>query len=172
MELCQTKYLNLTVLIRIHLNIQSLKMKKLLLTLGVMLWGCVAFAQNTTKLLNNYLNVKNALVNSDTKGASAAATALYQAIKNESNFSQKATLLQAAEKLSKAGNIEKQRAVLDQVSVNLWKLLERDEKSDHTVYYQYCPMKKAYWLSKEKEIKNPYYGSSMLTCGKVTATKQ
>ncbi|MAQ74933.1 MAG: hypothetical protein CL613_01215 [Aquimarina sp.] len=32
-------------------------------------------------------------------------------------------------------------------------------------------MKKAYWLSKEKDIKNPYYGSSMLTCGKVAETK-
>ena len=29
-------------------------------------------------------------------------------------------------------------------------------------------MKKAAWLSSEKQIKNPYYGSSMLTCGEVT----
>lgn len=43
---------------------------------------------------------------------------------------------------------------------------------NHAVYYQYCPMKKAYWLSMEKEIKNPYYGSSMLTCGKVIETKK
>ena len=28
-------------------------------------------------------------------------------------------------------------------------------------------MKKAYWVSQESEIKNPYYGSSMLSCGKV-----
>ncbi|RYF82932.1 MAG: DUF3347 domain-containing protein, partial [Chitinophagaceae bacterium] len=34
----------------------------------------------------------------------------------------------------------------------------------------YCPMKKALWLSNEKAIKNPYYGSAMLTCGKVTET--
>jgi hypothetical protein len=33
-------------------------------------------------------------------------------------------------------------------------------------------MKKAYWLSPDKAIKNPYYGSAMLTCGKVTETIQ
>jgi hypothetical protein len=28
-------------------------------------------------------------------------------------------------------------------------------------------MKKASWLSNDKAIKNPYYGSAMLTCGNV-----
>ena len=41
-----------------------------------------------------------------------------------------------------------------------------------TIYVQHCPMadnnKGADWLSAEKEIKNPYFGSSMLTCGEVT----
>lgn len=147
-------------------------MKTLIVIITIMLFGSSAFSQNTGSLLNRYLDVKNALVNGDSKAAAAAATALYQAIKNESDFSQKTSLLQAAEKLNKASDIEKQRAELDRVSVNLWKLVERDEKPGQAVYYQYCPMKKAYWLSKEKEIKNPYYGSSMLTCGKVTATKQ
>lgn len=29
----------------------------------------------------------------------------------------------------------------------------------------YCPMAKESWLQKESEIRNPYYGKSMLTCG-------
>ncbi|PKP34687.1 MAG: hypothetical protein CVT98_10650 [Bacteroidetes bacterium HGW-Bacteroidetes-15] len=41
-----------------------------------------------------------------------------------------------------------------------------------TIYVQHCPMadnnKGADWLSSEKEIKNPYFGSSMLKCGEVT----
>jgi Cu(I)/Ag(I) efflux system membrane fusion protein len=41
--------------------------------------------------------------------------------------------------------------------------------TDHIIYYQFCPMfrdgKGAYWLSSTKEIKNPYYGDAMLTCG-------
>jgi hypothetical protein len=33
-------------------------------------------------------------------------------------------------------------------------------------------MKKAYWLSRGKEIENPYYGSAMLSCGKIVETKE
>ncbi len=39
------------------------------------------------------------------------------------------------------------------------------------LYQQKCPMynegKGAIWVSETKEIKNPYYGSQMLTCGAV-----
>jgi Cu(I)/Ag(I) efflux system membrane fusion protein len=39
---------------------------------------------------------------------------------------------------------------------------------------QHCPMadsfKGADWLSKKKEILNPYFGQSMLTCGSITKT--
>ena len=130
-------------------------MKKLMLVLVVLFFGFPAFAQNTANLLNNYMNVKNALVNSDSKAASEATASLYESIKKEDSFNQKQELLQAAEKLNKAGNIEKQRAELNNVSVILWKLVENDKKLDQTVYYQYCPMKKTYWLSKDKEIKEP-----------------
>ena len=43
-----------------------------------------------------------------------------------------------------------------------------------TVYYQYCPMANgdegAYWLSTFKEIKNPYFGEAMLSCGETRET--
>ena len=29
----------------------------------------------------------------------------------------------------------------------------------------YCPMADKPWLTKDKEIRNPYYGASMSTCG-------
>ena len=39
------------------------------------------------------------------------------------------------------------------------------------VYLQYCPMadddKGAYWLSGERQVLNPYFGTAMLTCGEV-----
>ncbi len=147
-------------------------MKKLILAITVMMFGFSAFAQNTGNLLNNYISVKNALVSSDSKGASTAISALNEAIKNEDNFVQKAELQKSAEKLSKAGsNLEKQRAAFNDVSTIMWKLVKSSDKVNQPIYYQYCPMKKAYWLSKEKDIKNPYYGSSMLTCGKVAETK-
>ena len=53
--------------------------------------------------------------------------------------------------------------------------LARDFKPmDSPLYIQHCPMadqeKGADWLSREKEIRNPYFGKSMLTCGEVTDT--
>lgn len=147
-------------------------MKKLFFALAVMLFGYSAFAQNTSNLLNKYISVKNALVNSDAKEANTTISTFYETIKTEENFTQKSELLKAAEKLSKASGIEKQRAVFNDVSIAMWKLVKVSDKVNQSVYYQYCPMKKAYWLSKEKDIKNPYYGSSMLTCGKVAETKK
>jgi hypothetical protein len=40
-------------------------MKKIIFVLAVMLIGFSAFAQNTSLLLNNYIEVKNALVSSN-----------------------------------------------------------------------------------------------------------
>ena len=43
--------------------------------------------------------------------------------------------------------------------------------TDKTLYKDFCPMannnKGAYWLSEVKEIKNPFFGSKMMTCGSV-----
>ena len=42
---------------------------------------------------------------------------------------------------------------------------------DQTLYIQHCPMansnKGADWISNSKEIRNPYFGQDMLTCGEV-----
>jgi hypothetical protein len=47
-------------------------------------------------------------------------------------------------------------------------------KQETPTYYQFCPMAKdgkgANWLSKENAVKNPYYGTMMLSCGKVIET--
>ncbi len=147
-------------------------MKKIFFATAIMLLSVSAFAQNTENLLKSYIGIKNALVDSDPKAAGTAISAFNETVKSEGDFSQKANLLKAAEKLSKAGgNLEKQRASFNDVSTVMWKLVKGADAVASPVYYQYCPMKKTYWLSTDKEIKNPYYGSSMLTCGKVTETR-
>ncbi len=147
-------------------------MKNRFLMVVVALFTYSATAQNTPKILKEYMLIKDALVNSDSKAASKAITTFYQNLKNEKDFTQKEALLKATEKLSKATSLEKQRTTFHDVSVLTWKLVKSSNDTDKVVYYQYCPMKKANWLSFEKEIKNPYYGSSMLTCGKVMETKK
>lgn len=143
-----------------------------MLALAVILFGYSAFAQKTKTHFDNYINVKTTLVNSDSKAASTAISTFYEAVKSDGNFALKADLLKATEMLSKTSSIEKQRAAFNDVSVAMWKLVKSSDQIEQEVYYQYCPMKKAYWLSNEKAIKNPYYGSSMLTCGNVTETNK
>ncbi|MCF8450927.1 MAG: DUF3347 domain-containing protein [Taibaiella sp.] len=120
-------------------------MKKSMLAMAIILLGNSTFAQNTCSLLDNYINVKNALVNSDSKAAGTAINTFYEDVKNEGSFTQKADLLKATEKLSKAGtNLEKQRATFKDVSTTMWELVKVSDKVNQPVYYQYCPMKKAY----------------------------
>lgn len=147
-------------------------MKKVLLTLMISLSGFSVFSQNTIRILNTYFLMKDALLSADGKVVSQTVNTFYQSLKSEENFPQKTELLKATEKLYKAGSLENQRTAFKDVSVELWALVKKSNSINQVVYYQYCPMKKAYWLSKEKEIKNPYYGSSMLTCGKVVETKK
>ncbi|MDA3911275.1 MAG: efflux RND transporter periplasmic adaptor subunit [Bacteroidales bacterium] len=69
-------------------------------------------------------------------------------------------------------NIEKLRKSFQTVSATMIDMTDAFDPLDETIYVQHCPMadnnKGADWLSSEKEIKNPYFGSSMLTCGEVT----
>lgn len=146
-------------------------MKNNLLSAAILLFGYSVFAQNTNALVTNYISIKNALVSSDAKMAKQTINSLYQSIKEDDNFKQKENLLQSTGKMLKANNIEKQREAFNSVSTIVWDIVKNSEKLNHKVYYQYCPMKKSYWLSTEKEIKNPYYGAAMLNCGSVVATK-
>ena len=55
-------------------------------------------------------------------------------------------------------------------------LVKGGKLSAGALYLEYCPMANnnegAYWLSNEKQIKNPYFGDMMLKCGSVKETIQ
>lgn len=133
-------------------------------------------------IVNGYLQVKDALVKSDPAKAASAAAELSTGIRvvNPADLGIKERtafetngkiLLESAETISKTTDLTKQRTAFTALSVALWKTIEVTESIKGKVYYQYCPMKKAYWLSLEPGIKNPYYGSSMLSCGNISAQK-
>lgn len=90
------------------------------------------------------------------------------------NLEEKDFLVQ--KKIDNANTIEMLRNPLFyDLSNTLIRIIEAYDPLEKTIYLQHCPManndKGANWLSLEKEIKNPYYGASMLTCGEVTVTK-
>jgi len=81
-------------------------------------------------------------------------------------------LLKDAGHISESKDIKHQREHFVTFSTNMYALAKAVKLTTQPVYYAWCPMKKAYWLSSDKAIKNPYFGSAMLTCGKITETLQ
>jgi len=129
-----------------------------------------------------YLQLKNALTKDNTNDAATAGKSLESAFKN---FDQSA--LTAEQKKSyadieddarehaehigaNAGNIEHQREHFDMLSKDIYDLVKAIG-GGQPLYKDFCPMynkkKGAIWLSETKDIKNPYYGKQMLTCGSV-----
>ncbi len=68
------------------------------------------------------------------------------------------------------GNIVHQREHFDMLSKDMYDLVKLLGSSE-LLYVDHCPMynnnKGAIWLSEVKEIKNPYMGKAMPTCGSV-----
>ena len=135
------------------------------------------------RILNNYLSVKNALTKDDSKGAAQAAKELFSTLKNTKGDqveaalqAQYATIVDGATKQAEqissgTANIEKQRKDFALLSKDMHDLIAMFT-TDKKLYQDYCPMydqgKSGYWISEIKDIKNPYYGSEMLTCGGIT----
>jgi copper chaperone CopZ len=131
-----------------------------------------------------YFDLKNALINTDASAAASKASALAQALSNVDMNKLKSdehsvwmnvykNLIATSESISKSKDIEQQRKQFMSLSEQMHELM-KVAKPDAPVYYQHCPMyndgKGANWLSMESSIKNPYYGSQMMTCGKTIET--
>jgi hypothetical protein len=136
--------------------------------------GDATSQKQLSQLLVLYYNVKNALVAGDAASASANAASFAKTVNaldykviSEGNIH---TLASDAGKIATSKDLKQQRVVFAYLSDNMATVAKTVKLSEAPIYHAYCPMKKAYWLSNEKEIKNPYYGSAMLTCGEVKAT--
>ncbi len=135
-------------------------------------------------VFDNYFALKDALVKTDANTASMAAKALsgaISAVKMDKLTTTEHTAFMANMKdlnshtkfISESKEINTQRTHFMALSKNMYALIKAT-KPEMPVYYQFCPMandgKGANWLSKENTIKNPYYGSQMMNCGKTVET--
>ena len=133
-------------------------------------------------LITNYLDLKNGLVKENGEDAATAAKAMVaffvqfdvSALTEEQKKSYTDIANDAKEMAEHIGKnpdkLEHQREHFDMLSqdmVDLVKLFGAGQ----TLYVDHCPMyndkKGANWLSETKEIKNPFMGSAMATCGSV-----
>ena len=132
------------------------------------------------EIISDYLKLKNALTKDDTKGAANAGKTLYATFNkvntNTIDPKLKTEYIDIADDAKEhtehigdnVGKIDHQRehfVMLSKDVNDLIKIFGAKQK----LYQDFCPMynegKGAIWISESKEIKNPYYGSKMLTCG-------
>ncbi|MBC7000193.1 efflux RND transporter periplasmic adaptor subunit [Cytophaga sp. FL35] len=145
------------------------------------------FSKNTQsifqKSLKPYLKMKDAFVDSDAKNTSAFAKETLEEIQliRESELgtmekSHVAKIKKMLGAISENDDIENQRSHFVLLNQNMVPIVMNIDNIDPKVYIQKCPMannnKGAFWISADTEIRNPYYGDAMLTCGSVIDTVQ
>jgi len=139
---------------------------------------------DVNKIYKSYLEMKNALVESDDATALTASKNLSSLIKKTNSKALKGEQKSFMDK--HLGLMKKSLATMNKADIKLLRenfeplgtssfaLLKAFSANTEEAYLQYCPMalnnKGAFWLSDKKNILNPYYGSMMLKCGSVKET--
>ena len=143
------------------------------------------FQGQLKQVFEDYILLKDALVNDDAKNAQQAGMQIIQSLKNvdmkllsdEKAHNHWMTIQKelntSANAISSNTDISKQRGHFKHLSAHMISSVQLFGVNEN-VYIQFCPMadnnKGAYWISLEEEVRNPYYGEAMLTCGEVRDT--
>jgi Cu(I)/Ag(I) efflux system membrane fusion protein len=130
-------------------------------------------------LIKTYMKLKESFVNSDDKKVAMHGQELKEAIENfdmaflkEKSHSfwmkERTELLVPLSKMVKSKSIEVQRNELNDLSIAIIRITEAFQLNEGN-FIQFCSMTNekvgGYWMSNSATIRNPYYGSSMLSCG-------
>ncbi len=138
-------------------------------------------AKDFDPVFNAYIDLKDALVQSNAKKAGASASQLSTTIQkvdmNSLEEAEHTTWMKVKGSLDKIANqivqedqLENQRAHFMNLSNQMYDL-GKVANTEIELYWVFCPMANdnqgAYWLSRENAVKNPYYGNKMMSCGEV-----
>jgi len=145
-----------------------------------------AFNESFAQLLDTYYSLKEAFVEEDSTKVNAAAKTLQlnsgslkvEELQGDSTGMIKETAKQFAETIAGSSvalaaeqDMEAKRREFNMITDAMWSLTRTVRYNGSKVYYQYCPMAfdnaGAYWLSNSRQVRNPYFGSKMLSCGEV-----
>lgn len=143
-------------------------------------------------LLQDYLNLKDALVNTKSDEVHKSAVSMLENLKILTNDTKAVAdqgrlhlnitvqtdsiRLQLTNIISnKDKSCEPQRIYFKYLSDNIYKLIKAYGITNTRLYSYFCPMAMngkggAWWLSNSRKVKNPYFGSKMLTCGELVDT--
>ena len=122
----------------------------------------------TDKVFQNYLHLRSALVDSDATEASKVAAAMSTSLEQE-----RPAINTIARRIANSDNLAVQRAAFAELTPALEPLFTEGIRGG-TFYKMHCPMafdgKGGDWFSEIDQVRNPFYGEKMLTCGTVMET--
>ena len=140
------------------------------------------FQEQLGSVFSSYVELKDAFIDSDAKKVQAEASKTKDALAKvdmklvsgaaHNDWMNYLTPIQnSLSEIQSASEIEGQRKSFSTLSDNLYKSVKAFGLGGKEAFYEYCPMafnnEGAYWLSDDDEIRNPYFGDKMLTCGEV-----
>lgn len=140
------------------------------------------FQQQLSGVFTSYVELKDAFVKSDAGQVKEEAKETNDALDKvdmkllsgaaHNDWMNYSSPIQASLKeIQAATDIEAQREAFSTLSDNLYKSIKAFGLGGKEAFYEFCPMafnnEGGYWLSDNEEIRNPYFGDKMLTCGSV-----
>ena len=140
-------------------------------------------SQEMKEVINAYLEIKDALVNSNAPAVDKAAAKMYSMVEAVDGSSLGGEGKDAWEQHAMLYNdkllemqhekgLEEKRSYFSHISEIVYCTVKSfDLKEDMELYATYCPMafdgKGAYWIAETNQIHNPYFGEIMMKCGEV-----
>ncbi|MFT6921289.1 MAG: Cu(I)/Ag(I) efflux system membrane fusion protein [Crocinitomicaceae bacterium] len=146
-----------------------------------------AFKKQLERVINEYLIITTNLVKSDPSSASLSSDKMISAIQDVDMklvsdkqhmfwMTEQENLISVLKLIKNNNDVEQQRDSFDELSNTTIRVAQAYELYEEQYLIQYCPMANdndgAYWLSKQAQILNPYYGDKMLKCGETKDTIQ
>ena len=123
------------------------------------------------KILDHYFEIQATLAMDSTEGITSAGRSIHQLASSlqtddpvieglASNLSRAAQEIQGKD-------LEGARLSFFELSKPLLQYLHQFYKGENEYFRYFCSMAKKGWIQPEKGTRNPYHGSSMLTCGEL-----
>ena len=140
------------------------------------------FQNQLADVFTSYVNLKDAFVSSDAGKIKAEAAKTQQALREVDmkrlsgaahndwmNYTD--GIESSLTEILSNQDIEVQRKSFSVLSDNFYKSIKAFGLGGKSAFYEFCPMafnnEGAYWISEAEQIRNPYFGEKMLTCGEV-----
>lgn len=145
--------------------------------LGVAICGLAtggASASTADRLLRPYYAIQKSLAADSIAGVAGAAADVAKISRQaaQTETQRKAELLAIADSAAKlkATDVKSARNGFGELSQRLITYLKASKERTNPPFQFYCSMVKRHWLQPDKEVRNPYYGSSMPKCGELVQT--